>query len=249
MSWQTNGLDVDYVLGVDPGYATQGAAVIDRQGNIQLFQSHVTTASLDVHMRALWQIFQIKQILMRFGTNCLLVVEEFHAGASSKASPTSVYNRGWYDGLFREHIGMHIPYAVTAHNSAVWAFSEAYRVYEVVEVKQGKEKKRWKKPTVEEILEYTFRLWPWLQPQHVNPLDYWERLENRGRKPDGKLDSIETPKKSKMHATDALVMAGMGFVSCIAPSFISRCTEKQRKWILDVHGTYQFEEGSKAGVR
>ena len=245
MSLPSTGLAVDYVLAVDPGYATQGICVIDKTGKIREFLSTVTTASVGVHMRALWQIWQVKKVMMNYGPNCLLVMEEFHAGASSKASPTSVYNRGWYDGLFREHIGPLVAHSITAHNSAVWNFSEPMRAHKVV---NGK--KKWAKPTAEEILRYCFRLWSWLQPQEPNPLDYWYRIENRPRV-DGKLDSIESKDKSKMHATDALVMCCMGYVACLHPEFIFRCTEKQRKWIMQVHEAYQFENQytQKAGVR
>lgn len=246
MSLPTHGLAVDYVLAVDPGYATQGICVIDKAGNIRQFFSSVTTAGLGVHQRALWQIFQIQQVLDSFGPNCLLVVEEFHARAGGVVSPTSVYNRGWYDALLRDRIGHRVRYSITAHNSAVWAFSEPVRVYERVE---GKTRKQWIKPTAEEILRYNFAMWPWLRPQDPSPLDYWERLESRHRDADGKLNSIESNDKSKMHATDALVMAGMGFVSCLRPEFIYRCTEKQRKWIIGIHGTYTFEKDQEAGVR
>jgi Holliday junction resolvasome RuvABC endonuclease subunit len=243
MSLPKTGLDVDYVLAVDPGYGTQGVCIIDKAGNIREFFSSVATVSVGVHMRALWQIWQVKQAMMKYGPNCLLITEQFHAGMSSKASATSIYNRGWYDGLFRQHIEPLIRYSITAHNSAVWTFSEPMRSHKVV---NGK--KKWDKPTVEEILEYCFRLWPWLQPQERIPLDYWYRLENRPRV-DGKLDSIESKEKSKMHATDALVMGCMAYVACLHPEFIFRCTSKQQKWIMQVHETYQFENTQEAGVR
>ena len=243
MSLPKTGLDVDYVLAIDPGYGTQGVCIIDRAGYIREFFSSVATASLGVHMRALWQIWQVKQAMMKYGTNCLLITEQFHAGASSKASPTSVYNRGWYGGLFRQHMSHLVRYSLTVHNSAVWNFSEDGRTYDEV---NGK--KKWRKPTVEQILLFIFNQWAWLQPQEPIPLEYWYRLENRPRV-DGKLDSIESKEKSKMHATDALVMGCMAYVACLQPQFILRCTDKQRKWIMQVHETYQFENDQKAGVR
>jgi hypothetical protein len=238
--------DVDFTVAVDPGYATQGVCVLNKAGMpIKLFSS-VSTAGYDIYRRCHWQIHQLTELLAEIGGNVLLMIEEFHASQGGKTSHESVYRRGWYDALLREHIIPKVRFAVSVHAMKVHQWAEPFRNTQVVDGK-----KKWIKPTVQQIFEYVGRYTPWVNFSSVafHPEKMWERRELRGFDAKGKKDSIEAKEKSIMHAADALVMGSMGYVGCLHPELAYERTPKQQEWIRAVHDDNIFQDAPKPGSR
>lgn len=240
---------IDYVLGIDPGYGTQGIAAITLTGEILEYESSVTTSSIDLHSRCMYQISRILKIINHYGTNCLLVIEEFHAGMSSKASAESIYRRGWYDGMIRHYIMPRVKLAITVHNSKVHQWSEDSRVWvekrdkkgAVKLAKSGKPLKKWKKPTETQIRNYILSRHPWLNSSSGQLDIAWSRALLRGLNPYGKKDQLESESKSVMHATDALVMAVMGHVAYVDKKIPPRLTVKQLDWLRKVREENEYQ--------
>jgi hypothetical protein len=226
-------LPIDSVWGVDPGYSTQGIAVLTADGKLQRYSASITGPSLDLHQRALYQVNQILRLMHDFPGNKLLVVEEYHVNKVSKSSPVAVYSRGWYDGLVRAYAAQHFRWAITAHalNVRQWSMPEEKGW---IHTKKGKKRKN---PTPREIRAYLSTWWPY--PLPVEDLYDYQAYKNAG-------DSVQGKKAAEIHATDALVMAAMGFVCCVQPTLLRGRTARQQGWVHHVHDAYDFEQTAQA---
>lgn len=226
------GPPVDYVLGVDPGYATQGACLLTVDGTVRRIFASITDPALDNHHRCLLQVQRLCEITAEYGPNGLLVIEEFHARKNSKASPTSVYNRGWYDALVRGHFIPSIAHAITVHSSAVHTWSGP-------PIPTGKRKNQ-PKPTPEGILAYIRKTCPWLtfpDPSTWTCFEYDDCGVCRQR--------VKMLKAPLMHPTDALVMAAMGYVAYVRPELSRGRPPHQQAWVQSVAETYEFTDPSQ----
>jgi len=87
------------VVGFDPGYATQGIAIVGLQPYPRLLSLHatVTDNELDQNTRSQWQLDRALEVLapfMSFGmVPGIMVLEEFHASAFGRSPPMNAYYR------------------------------------------------------------------------------------------------------------------------------------------------------------
>lgn len=228
-----------YVIGIDPGYATQGICVLNtRTRKVEHFLTTQTGSSMGIVERIEWQMGQIIEVLRLLGQfggvslDALLVVEEYNASKSSHASPVSIYNRGMYDAMFRERLGWRFRHAITMHAQHVIQWSCHQR-------------SKGQKFTAQEILDYVCKTSTWLNetPDEVSLKFVIKSL--RGRNSDGKLDSVQGRKAGIMHATDALAMAQAGFVGCLHPEYGRGRSVAQYGWITKIRDLYNFDQEEK----
>lgn len=229
-----------YVIGIDPGYATQGICVLNvHTRRVERFLTTQTGTSLGIVERIDWQIGQVIEVLRILGQHgglaldALLVIEEYNASKSSKAAPASIYNRGMYDAMFRERLGWRFKYAITMHAQNVIQWSCHQR-------------KKGQKFTPQEIIDYVCKTSTWLNETGAELPLRFELKSLRGRNSDGKQDSVQGPKAGIMHATDALAMVQAGFVGCLHPEYGRGRSVAQYGWITKIRDLYNFDQEEKA---
>lgn len=212
------------VVGADPGYATQGLAIIDLHPTPRVVALHASTTDnqYDQDYRSRWQMEKALEILTPFasyGMNIpgLLVLEEFHASAYGNSPPMNAYYRGWYDCIFRERLASKFQSAVTVHPMHVRLWSGKF----------DKVPKKAEASTPEETLAFLLKIAPNLFDGQLRDQ---LKIDCLGKK--------QTAKSVFVHAVDALVMAVMGVAAYVNPEWGRGRTAKQQGWIQKIHETY-----------
>lgn len=255
MSVWTKKLPVDFVIGLDPGYATQGIAAYDCRGKSPLpilCRSTCTDSGQDLHSRIDWQFRRIEEALSQLGlhgmrSNALLVLEEFH-NTGHTSSATAVYCRGVYDGLFRHRIAPRFQYAITLHPMLVRFFSSPYG-----NKKKDKDKLRDKvyDGSPQGVLYYIKALWPELLPkdrEHAS-LPFYQ-MEHLGKKPSGK--SVHGPSAKGHwvgHSIDALLMATVGLLAFVYPDVTGSLDGQQKEKLKALTEIYDFRTEASRDYR
>lgn len=212
------------VVGIDPGYATQGIAVIQLHPTPRVVALHasVTDNQYDQNTRSVWQIEKAKEILTPYASygmtiQGLLMLEEFHASAYGKSPPMNAYYRGWYDCVFRERLASKFQSAVTIHPLHVRLWSGHF----------DKTPKKAEASTPEETLSFLLKIAPNLFDGQLRDQ---LKIDCLGKK--------QTAKACLIHAADALVMAVMGMIAYVKPEWSRGRTPRQQAWIQKIHETY-----------
>jgi hypothetical protein len=245
-------LPVDFTIGIDPGYATQGINVWDNRGPVpQLMMSKatVTDSNTDIWGRVEWQFQRVRDVLSWLGQrgnvplNCLLVLEEYRVSGGQKTSPGVIYNRAFYDALFRERLARLFRFAITVHPSLVHLFSKIM----VSRPSVNKKGKPFNKNvphdvydgSVPGVLRFIQHLWPDLVHPSVCEIESeFHQVEWLGKKPPKR-----TAKASWLaHAGDSMVMSLIGMTAFVYPGLMERLNAKQRGKIEELKETYSFHE-------
>lgn len=212
------------VVGIDPGYATQGIAVIDLQPAPRVVGLHASSTDnqYDQDYRSRWQIERAFRTLLPFssyGLNIpgMLVLEEFHASAYGKSPPMNAYYRGWYDCIFRERLASKFQSAITVHPMHVRLWSGKF----------DKVPKKAEASTPDETLSFLLKIAPNLFDGQLRDQ---LKIDCLGKK--------QTANSLFVHAVDALVMAVMGVAAYVQPEWGRGRTAKQQAWIQKIHETY-----------
>ena len=211
------------VIGVDPGYATQGMAIISVDPEPRLVKLHVSTTDneYDQHTRTQWQLDRALAVLspfMSYGRlQALLMLEEFHASAFGRSPPMNAYYRGWYDCMLRERVASRFEAAVTVHAMHVRLWSGNFQ--------KVPNKKESSSPdeTASFLLNIARNLFDGQLVDHLE-------IDCLGKK--------QTAKSCVVHAADSLVMAVMGIAAYVKPEWKRGRTQKQQEWIQKIHETY-----------
>lgn len=253
-------LPIDFTIGIDPGYATQGINVWDNRGAVpQLMMSKatVTDSNTDIWGRVEWQFQRIRDVLFWLGQrgnvplNCLLILEEYRVSGGQKTSPGVIYNRAFYDALFRERLAKLFRFAITVHPSLVHLFSKVMVQKSVeVTIRKGEKKGQKKMQTrsvpddvydgsVPGVLRYVQKMWPDLVHHSVCEIESeFHQVEWLGKSPPKR-----TAKASWLaHAGDSMVMSLIGMTAFIYPGLMDRLDAKQRGKIEELKETYSFHE-------
>lgn len=223
------------VVGLDPGYATQGIAIVGLQPCPRLLSLHVTVTDneLDQNTRSMWQLDKALEVLspfMSFGMlPGLLMLEEFHASAFGRSPPMNAYYRGWYDCLLRNRVASRFESAVTVHATHVRLWSGNF----------NKVPKKSEASTPEETADFLLKIARNLfDGQLVDHL----KIDCLGKK--------HTAKSCLVHAADALVMAVMGIAAYVKSEWIRGRTPNQQAWVQKIHEIYpQSLLSDEGGVR
>lgn len=212
------------IVGLDPGYATQGLAVIDLKPTprVVAFAASATDNQYDQDYRSRWQMEKAFEVLAPFasyGMNLpgMLVLEEFHASAYGKSPPMNAYYRGWYDCIFREKLAAKFQSAITVHPMHVRLWSGKF----------DKTPKKAEASTPEETLAFLLKIAPNLFDGQLRDQ---LKIDCLGKK--------QTAKALLVHAVDALVMAVMGVAAYVNSDWGRGRTPRQQAWIQKIHETY-----------
>lgn len=223
------------VIGLDPGYATQGIAIVGLDPEPRLLGLHATTTDneYDQHTRSQWQLDKALAVLSPFMSYgrlpALLVLEEFHASAFGKSPPMNAYYRGWYDCMLRERVSSRFASAITVHAQHVRLWSGNFQ-----KVPQKKESST-PDETASFLLKIASNLFDGQLVDHL-------KLDCLGKK--------QTAKSCVVHAADSLVMAVMGIAAYVKPEWSRGRTPQQQGWIKKIHETYpQSIFQTEGGVR
>lgn len=240
-------LPVDFTIGIDPGYATQGISVWDNRSEVpslMMSKSSTTSSGFDIWERVAWQFQRVRDVLSWLGQrgnvplNCLLVLEEYRIAGGQKTSPAVTYNRATYDALFRERMARLFRFAFTVHPLIVHQFSMPSTVKKNLHpVYDG---------SISGVLQYMGHLWPeLLHPSVLTVESEFHQVEWLGKKPPKR-----TSKGSWVsHASDAMVMALIGMSTFICTNMASRWNDKQRGKIKIYKETYSFDEEANRTFR
>jgi hypothetical protein len=231
-------LPVDFTIGIDPGYATQGINVWDNRGPVPtLMMSKATTTDSDTDIwgRVEWQFQRVRDVMRWLGQrgnvplNCLLVLEEYHA--AGKTSHRATYLRAFYDALFRERMIRLFRFPTTVHAMAVKIMSMPNT--------SKKERDPVYDGSVPGVLKYMGHLWPDLIHPSVCELESeFHQVEWLGKKPPKR-----TAKASWLaHAGDSMVMSLIGMAAFVYPGMAERLNAKQCGKIEELKETYSFHE-------
>lgn len=231
-------LPVDFTIGIDPGYATQGLSVWDNRGAmpvLMMSKATVTDSSSDIWERVDWQFQRVRDVLHWLGQrgnvplNCLLVLEEYHA--AGKTSHSATYYRAFYDALFRERMSRLFRHAATIHAMAVKTCSmPETRKKNLHPVYDG---------SIGGVLAYMLNLWPELiHPSVASENCEFHQVEWLGKKPANR----GTKGSWVAHASDAMVMSLTGMAAFVYPGMAERLNAKQREKIEAIKEIYSFHE-------
>lgn len=245
-------LPIDFTIGIDPGYATQGINVWDNRGpapQLLMSKATITNSKTDIWGRVEWQFQRIRDVLGWLGQrgnvplNCLLVLEEYRVSGGQKTSPAVIYNRAFYDALFRERLARLFRFAITVHPLVVHLFSKVM----VPVASTSKKGKAITKNVPHEVydgsvagvLRYVQQMWPDLvHPSVCDVQSEFHQVEWLGNKP---------PKRGAKgswvaHAGDSMVMSLIGMTAFVYPGLMDRLNAKQRTKIEEIQETYSFHE-------
>lgn len=207
-------MNYTHIVGIDPGYGTQGIAIIDcRRATPEPVVMEATLAlkkewdeyhlSIEDRIKTQLKVIWIAaSVCDRFKT--LVVIEEWRTSSKNPNNITS-YWRGYYDCMLRTMMASNFGVVVTVSPICVSQFSNPL----------GKFTSNKESPDALGILTYlesscqhwmpNFRAQTWLERKGVNYL-----LANGGSKP-------TKSKKHRIHYADAMVMAVMGYIAGVNP--------------------------------
>jgi hypothetical protein len=246
-------LPVDFIIGIDPGYATQGINVFDCRHPVPkllMSKATVTDSESDIWYRVEWQFQRIRDVLAWLGQhgnvplNCLLVLEEYRVAGGQKTSPAVIYNRAFYDALFRERMARFFRFAITVHPMIVRLFSGLTEKQVVTDQKTNKPKTKNVPHSIYDgsiagVLKYILHVWPeLLHPSVAVEASEFHQVEWLGKKP----ARPGTKGSWVAHVGDAMVMSLIGMTAFIYPGMMERWNESQRGKIKSLEETYDFQE-------
>lgn len=250
-------LPVDFVIGIDPGYATQGINVFDCREEIprlMLSKATVTDSESDIWYRVEWQFQRIRDVLAWLGQqgnvplNCLLVLEEYRVAGGQKTSPAVIYNRAFYDALFRERMARLFRFAITVHPLVVHQFSGLTEpgTATINDKKNPGKTKTVKKQvphkvfdgSVGGLLKYMLHQWPELiHPSVAEETSPFHQVEWLGKKP----SKPGTKGSWVAHVGDAMVMSLIGMTAFVYPGMLGRWNETQQEKAKALEEVYDFK--------
>lgn len=222
-------LPVDFIVAVDPGYATQGISIYacDPQGPRPICsRATVTDNSIDIWERIEFQFSHIHALLDWLGSeNILLVLEEYHT--SGKTSHKATYYRAFYDALFRERLIPRVKYAVTIHPMNVRKLSCIDKNHKTFD------------GSPLGLLKYMGHLFPEVfHPSILTLMSEFHQLFYVGKKPPNR----KTKNTWVSHCADAGMMGMIGATAFVYDGFLSRFDVKQQEKIKALQEAYTFQE-------
>jgi len=205
-------MNYDHIIGIDPGYGTQGIAILDcpvgSKPQFSTLCSSITESKVfpSHHERCDAQIDIIEGAL---GTarhtisNSLAIIEEWRTNPKARNNVTS-YQRGFYDAVLRLRMQRICRTVITVNPIWVNQYSNP----------KGKFTKGAENPSAIEILTYVQMSCPWL-----SEFEAAEWLLERGTVIKLSLEGYKYSRseKNKIHYADAAIMAVMGYIAAADP--------------------------------
>jgi len=229
------------VVGIEPGFATQGLAVIAPDSSIRSMASffskkkdwegHKFEERLDAMINNIIGI--VRSCANDTGhSRILFVLEEWRTNPRARNNVTS-YQRGYYDAELKFRLRMEFLWSEIVTISPIWVsqFSNA-----ATKFTKGKEN-----PSAREILTYIQAAFSWL---HNFEAERWLNLSPVYKLTPDSRDSSKS-KKEQIHFADAAVMAVMGQLAINhVPALMANSPPRHRKIIEQMRGEIQAQNQS-----